>query len=153
MTKGNCENSLPKEDFGVNMELLPFPWNISKNNMADYQEVQVCQVRHRDLVEVLGNRVDVLDNSGAVVHLNALVSGQNIGMGSVKTSFFQDFAFSFPTKNHVSYSVVNTMLNWFTVAAVTNFSFKRVEADKPMNKVKLGEPPPWIVYRRKLGNL
>ena len=72
MTKGNCENSLPEEAFGVNMEMLPFPWNISKNNMADYQEVQVCQVRHRDLVEVLGNRVDVLDNSGAVVHLTAV---------------------------------------------------------------------------------
>ena len=54
-----------------------------------------------------------------MIHLNELVSSQNIGMGSVKTSFFQDLAFSFPSNNHVSYSLVNTILNRFTVAAVT----------------------------------
>ena len=76
---------------------------------------------------VLYNMVDVWDNYVAVFHLNyvavfhlnALVSSQNIGMGYVKTSLFQDLAFSFQSNNHVSYSLVNTMINRFTVAAVT----------------------------------
>ena len=91
MTKGNRENSLPEETFRVDMEMLPLPLNIFKNNMATYQEVQVCQVRGIDLVEVMNNRVDVSDNYGAVLHLNALVSSQNIGMGSVNTSFLHAF--------------------------------------------------------------
>ena len=153
MTKGNRKNSLPEETFRVDMEMLPLPLNIFKNNMADYQEVQVCQVRHGDLVEGPGNCVDVFPKSGAVILLDAPVPGQNIAIGSVTTSFFQDLpisclqdvAISCPTNNHASYSVANTMLNWFTVAAVTEFSFKWVETVKPVNKVKLGEPPPWIV--------
>ena len=110
------ENSLPEETFGVDMEMLPLPLNIFKNKMADYQEVQVCQGRHIDLVEVLGNRVDVFDKSGAVVHLDAPVPGQNIALGSLKNFFFQDLpisclhdlAISCPTNSHMPYSVVNT---------------------------------------------
>ena len=80
-----------EEAFWVDMDKLPFHLNISMNSMVDYQEVQVCQVRGIDLVEVMNNRVDVSDNYGAVLHLNALVSSQNIGMGSVNTSFLQAF--------------------------------------------------------------
>ena len=80
-----------EEAFWVDMDKLPFHLNISMNSMVDYQKVLVCQVRGIDLVEVLNNRVDVSDNYGAVLHLNALVSSQNIGMGSVNTSFLQAF--------------------------------------------------------------
>ena len=48
----------------MDMEMLPLPLNIFKNNMATYQEVQVCQVRGIDLVEVMNNMVDVSDNYG-----------------------------------------------------------------------------------------
>ena len=37
-------------------------------------------------------------------------------------------------------------LGHLTVDSVTDFSFKWVEPVKPVNKVKLGEPPTWIVY-------
>ena len=149
MTTGFCENSLPEETFRVDMEMLPWPLNIFKNNMATYQEFQVYQVRHGDLVEVLGNWVDVFTKSGAVVLLDAPVPGQNITIGSVMTSFFQDLpisclqdvAVSCPTNNHVSY----TIINWFTIVVVAKFSFKWVETDKPVKQVKLGEPPPWIM--------
>ena len=130
-TKGDLDKDVLGEAFLRVKEVLLFPMHISINETANYK-VQDCQVSHRVLY-------------GDVVHLYALVPDQNIGTGSVKTSSFQDFAFSYPTNNHIPYRVVNTMLNWLTVAAVTNFSFKRLGADKPVNKVKLGEPPPWIV--------
>jgi len=53
---------------------------------------------------------------------------------------------SCPTKSHLPYSVPNTMLNLLTVTAVTDFSVKLVETLKPVNKVKLGEPPPWTLF-------
>jgi len=55
-------------------------------------------------------------------------------------------AISCPTNSHMPYNITITMLNWFSVAAVTEFSVKQVETIKPVNKVKLGEPPPWIFY-------
>ena len=131
-TKGYLDKDLHGEAFQMDKEVLLFPKHISINETADYK-VQDCQVIHGDLY-------------GDVVHLYALVPGQNICMGSVKTFFFQDLAISCPTNNHMSYSTANTMLNWFTVDAVTDFTFKWVEPVKPVNKVKLGEPPPWIVY-------
>ena len=48
----------------MDMDKLPFHLNISMNSMVAYQEVQVCQVRGIDLVEVMNNMVDVSDNYG-----------------------------------------------------------------------------------------
>ena len=88
-TKEDLDKYLLGEAFLRDKEVLLFPEHISINETADYR-VQVCQVSHRDLGEILGNMVDVIDKSGAVVHLNALVPG----MGSVKTSFFQNLVIS-----------------------------------------------------------
>ena len=130
-TKGDLDKDMLGEAFLRVKEVLLFPMHISINETADYK-VQDCQVSHGDLY-------------GDVVHLYALVPDQNIGTGSVKTSSFQDFAFSYPTNNHIPYRVVNTMLDWLIVAAVINLSFKWAETAKPVKQVKLGEPPPWIM--------
>jgi hypothetical protein len=111
MTKRNHENSLPEEVFVVDMEMLPFPLNISK----------ALAIPNKTTKDDL-----------------------NVGIIATTTSVALSTAISCPTNNHASYSVANTMLNWFTVAAVTEFSFKWVETVKTVNKVKLGEPPPWI---------
>jgi hypothetical protein len=114
MAKRNHSNSLLEEALVVNMEMLPFPLNISK-------ALAIPNKTTKDDFNV-----------------------ENIAPISIVAL---SMAISFPTNNNASYSVANTMLNWFTVAAVTEFSFKWVETVKPVNKVKLGEPPPWIVYR------
>jgi hypothetical protein len=114
MAKRNHSNSLLEEALVVNMEMLPFPLNISK-------ALAIPNKTTKDDFNV---------ENIAPISIVALST-----------------AISCPTNNNASYSVANTMLNWFTVAAVTEFSFKWVETVKPVNKVKLGEPPPWIVYR------
>jgi len=53
---------------------------------------------------------------------------------------------SCPTDSHMPHSVTITMVNWFTIAAVTEFSVKRVETIKPVTELRLGEPPPRTDY-------
>ena len=56
-------------------------------------------------------------------------------------------AVTYATVTCVSYS--RTMHGLFAVAVVTGFAFKqdellkKAQADKPVNQVQLGEPPPW----------
>ena len=136
MTKGNSDNPLPKDAFNLDLELLPLPLKISKNKMSNYQS-QVSLVTHRDLV-VLTYRVKAFAKAGALTPLGVLVSDQ--------TSLSMALAIPIKrTNTHESHSKMNTMPDLLAFAAVTNLSFKRVEGDKPVNKVKLGEPPPWIV--------
>ena len=47
-------------------------------------------------------------------------------------------AIFYPTNNHLSFSMVIIMFDLFTVGTVTDFSFKWVETDKPVDQVKLG---------------
>ena len=130
MTKGHIDNPLPNETFMLDLEVLPLPMNISKTKVYNYQS-QVSPVTHRDLL-VLTNRVKASSKAGALTPLDVLVPDQ--------TSFFM--ALAIPIK---SLTMVNTMQDLLAFAAVTDFSSKWIETDKPVDQVKVGEPPPWSV--------
>ena len=78
------------------------------------------------------NRVKASAKVGALTPLDVLVPDQ--------TSFYM--ALAIPIKSH---TMVNTMQDLLAFAAVTDFSSKWIETDKPVDQVKLGEPPPWNV--------
>jgi hypothetical protein len=130
ISKGNIDNFSPKDAFMMDTEVLPLPMIISEKKTVDYQ-VQAA----------------------ALAHTHAFVPDQSSSMGSEKISFFQALVISYPTSTHVSYSVVITMQSLLTVAPFANFSFNKVaeivnmvQIDKPVNKVRLGEPPPLIGF-------
>ena len=75
--------------------------------------------------------------------------GVNYSINRMSNNQGQVMAITYTTITCVSHSMVYTMQGLFAVAAVTDFAFEQVEilkkaqADKPVNQVKLGEPPPW----------
>ena len=76
--------------------------------------------------------------TGAITPLDVLVPDQ--------TSFSMALAIPIKrTNTHESHSMVNTMQDLLAFAAVTDFSSKWIETDKPVDQVKVGEPPPWNV--------
>jgi hypothetical protein len=127
ISKGNIDEFSPKEAPLMHTELLSVPLNISKQKAVNYQA-----------------------HAGALALTHDSVSDQNSSIGFEKISFFQVLVFSYPASILVSYSMVNTVQNLFTVALFTNFSIDKmaeavhnVQIDKLVRQVELGEPPPW----------
>ena len=137
MTKGNLYTHSSKEASMVDMKVLPFPMNTSKEKTADYQGWDSSKAR-------------------AIFLPNVLVLGQTSSEGSQKFSLFQamaittksnqalPIAISYQTIIPLSSSVLRA-LNVLAVTAVANYSYnwdeivKKVQSDEA---VKLGEPPP-----------
>jgi len=132
---------------------------LGQNSFTYAQDTSIANTAARCVV-TKGNFQNSLPEEASVVDLpsplsisKALAIPSKTTKDDLKVEIIGTFAsaglsmvISCPTSSHMPYSVTITMVNWFIVAAVTEFSVKRVETIKPVNKVKLGEPPPWAVY-------
>ena len=103
-----------------------------------------------DLSHQLAAKLLMIDDQPSQV-LDQQMFGQNSityaqDMSMADTSAALSPAISCPTNSYLPYSIIINMLNWLTVAVVTEFSVKRVETIKPVTEVRLGEPPPWTDY-------
>jgi len=133
---------------------------LGQNNFTYAQDMSMaittarCVMTKGNLKNSLPEEASVVDFPSPLSISKALAIPSKTTKDDLKVEIVARFAsaalsmaISCPINSHAPYSVTNTMLNWFTVAAVTDFSVKRVETVKPVNKVKLGEPPPWTLYR------
>ena len=173
MTKKNYENSLPEEILVVDMEMLNISKTLAipcpTNNTAPYSDANTmpnwfttqpqvpalcsapslhprpvmeaapsCVVAEEDLLDCLPMKPFMVDR-GVSVSINGMSSNQDWVM-----------AITYLTVTCVSHSVVRTMHGLFAVSVVMDFAFeqdkmlKKAQADKSVNQVELGEPPPCI---------
>jgi hypothetical protein len=135
MIEEDLDNYSPMEPFILDRGVI-----ISINKMANNQG----QVRHGTFRNLVARAIK--RRAGAHPSFGSLVLGQN----SKKFSLIQALAITYTTSTRVSHIMVYTRQDLFTVAAVTDFSFKwveilqKVQTDKSVNQIELGEPPPCI---------